>query len=92
MKNRQAKDTTELSGGPVRDERVFEGFAVGAGIALGIVYRHDSHAAMQVRERPIPAAKVRAEQHRVLEAAADAAGRIEALQARAKRMAGAAGE
>jgi phosphotransferase system enzyme I (PtsI) len=100
MKNRQAKDTAKLSdglsgglsGGPVRDERVFEGFAVGAGIALGIVYRHDSHAALQVRERPIPAAKVRAEQHRVLEAAADAAGRIEALQARAKRMAGAAGE
>jgi phosphotransferase system enzyme I (PtsI) len=88
MKNRQAKDGPSAS----RGERVFEGTAVGAGIALGVVHRHDSRAVVQVRERRIPAAKVRTEQHRVLEAAADAAGRIEALQSRAKRMAGAAGE
>jgi phosphotransferase system enzyme I (PtsI) len=56
------------------------------------VHRHDSHAAVQVRERRISIAKVRTEQHRVLEAAAEAAGRIEVLQARAKRMGGAAGE
>ncbi|MCA0199537.1 MAG: phosphoenolpyruvate--protein phosphotransferase [Proteobacteria bacterium] len=86
MKNRPAKETN------TRSERAFEGVAAGAGIALGIVYRHDSHAVVQVRERRIPAAKVRAEQHRVLEAAAEAASRIEALQGRAKRMAGAAGE
>ncbi len=71
---------------------MFEGVAVGPGVALGVVHRHDSHAVVQVRERRIPAARVRAEQHRVLEAAAEAASRIEALQARAKRMAGAAGE
>lgn len=88
MKNRPAKDTP----GAARSESLFEGFAVGAGIAIGIVHRHDSNAVVQVRERRIPAAKVRTEQHRVLEAAADAAGRIEELQDRAKRMAGAAGE
>ncbi len=71
---------------------MYEGVAVGPGVALGVVHRHDSHAVVQVRERRIPAARVRAEQHRVLEAAAEAASRIEALQARAKRMAGAAGE
>ncbi len=75
-----------------RGERAFAGVAAGAGIALGVVHRHDSHAVVQVRERRVPAAKLRAEQDRVLEAAADAAGRIEALQARAQRMAGAAGE
>ena len=88
MKNRQAQDRP----GHGRGERVFEGIAVGAGIALGTVHRHDSRAVIQVRERRIPAAKVRTEQHRVLEAAAEAAGRIEALQGRARRMAGAAGE
>ncbi len=93
MKNRPAKDNPGSHRGAAhRSERAFEGLAVGAGVALGVVYRHDSHAVVQVRERRIPAAKVRAEQHRVLEAAAEAASRIEALQGRAKRMAGAAGE
>ncbi len=86
MKNRPTKESGH------RSEHVFDGVAAGAGVALGIVYRHDSHAVVQVRERRITAAKVRAEQHRVLEAAAEAASRIEALQSRAKRMAGAAGE
>ncbi|MGE3474351.1 MAG: phosphoenolpyruvate--protein phosphotransferase [Rhodospirillaceae bacterium] len=88
MKNRPAKEASSSH----RGERTFEGVAAGAGVALGVVHRHDSHAVVQVRERRIPAAKVRAEQHRVLEAAAEAASRIEALQSRAKRMAGAAGE
>jgi len=88
MKNRQAKDGPSHG----RGERAFEGIAAGAGVALGIVHRHNSRALVQVRERRITQAKVRTEQHRVLEAAADAAGRIEALQGRAKRMAGAAGE
>ena len=73
-------------------ERAFEGLAVGAGVAIGTIYRHDSHAVVQVRERRIPATKVRSEQHRVLEAAAEAAGHMEALQRQAKRMSGAAGE
>lgn len=88
MKNRQARDGANQG----RGERVFEGIAVGAGISLGVVHLHDSHAIVQVREHKIPATKIRAEQHRVLEAAAEAAGRIEALQERAKRMAGAAGQ
>ena len=73
-------------------EKVFEGLPVGAGIAIGTVFRHDSHALVQVRERRIPATKIRSEQHRVLEAAAEATGRIETLQGEAKRMAGPAGE
>src|SRR3954468_13482883 len=73
-------------------ERIFDGFPVGAGIAIGIVHRHDSRAIVQVRERRVPAAKIRTEQHRVLEAAADATHRREALQAQARKMAGAAGQ
>jgi phosphotransferase system enzyme I (PtsI) len=93
MKNRPAKElASQHRGATHRSERAFEGVAVGAGVALGVVHRHDSRAVVQVRERRIPAAKVRAEQHRVLEAAAEATSRIEALQSRAKRMAGAAGE
>lgn len=88
MKSKSARDSLGAS----RGERVFEGTAVGSGIALGIVHRHDSHAVIQVRERRIAANKLRAEQDRVIDAAADAAGRIEALQGRAKRLAGAAGE
>ncbi len=73
-------------------ERIFEGLPVGAGVAIGVVYRHDSRAVVQVRERKIPANKVRTEQHRVLEAAHEAGGRMEALQLQAKRMSGPAGE
>jgi phosphotransferase system enzyme I (PtsI) len=73
-------------------EHVFEGLPVGAGVAIGIVHRHDSHAVVQVREHKIPATKVRSEQHRVLEAAHEATGRIEQLQTQARRMSGAAGE
>ena len=77
---------------PTVREKVFEGFAVGAGIAIGTVFRHDSRAVVLVRERRIPATKVRSEQHRVLEAASEATARMEALQGQARRMAGAAGE
>ncbi len=73
-------------------ERTFEGLPVGAGIAIGIVHRHDSRAVVQVREHKIPVTKVRSEQHRVLEAAHEATNRIEVLQTQAKRMSGAAGE
>ncbi|MSO98399.1 MAG: phosphoenolpyruvate--protein phosphotransferase [Rhodospirillaceae bacterium] len=73
-------------------EQVFAGMAVGTGVAIGVVHRHDSRASFHVREIRIPATKIRSEQHRVLEAAARASERIETLQAEAKRMAGAAGE
>ena len=88
MKSSRAKDRPGRS----RGERVFKGLAAGAGIAIGVAYRYDSRAAVRVRERRVSAAKVRTEQHRVLEASARAADRIETLQGRAKRMAGAAGE
>jgi phosphotransferase system enzyme I (PtsI) len=83
MKSRKAKSKPEL---------VFNGMAVGAGVAIGVVYRHDSRASVHVNEQPIPASKVRSEQHRLLEAAARAAGQVEKLQSEAKRMSGAAGE
>jgi phosphotransferase system enzyme I (PtsI) len=73
-------------------ERTFAGLPVGVGIAIGIVFRHDSRAVVQVREKRIAATKVRAEQHRVLEAAAEATSRMEVLQKQAKRMSGPAGE
>jgi phosphotransferase system enzyme I (PtsI) len=73
-------------------ERVFEGLAVGAGVAIGVLHRHDSRGAVQVRERHIPLNKVRAEQQRVVDAAASATRRMEDLQDQARRMAGPAGE
>ncbi|MBX7198932.1 MAG: phosphoenolpyruvate--protein phosphotransferase [Rhodospirillaceae bacterium] len=73
-------------------ERIFEGFAVGAGIAIGVVHRHDSRAVVQVRERHVPANRIRAEQSRIVQAAYDASRRMEELQAQARRMKGAAGE
>lgn len=73
-------------------ERIFEGFAVGAGIAIGVLYRHDSRAVVQVRERHVPANRIRAEQSRIVQAAYDASQRMEGLQAQARRMSGAAGE
>ena len=85
MKN---KASSSSAGGR---ERSFEGLPVGAGVAIGTVYRHDSRAVIQVREHRIPATKVRSEQHRVLKAAAEATSRIEALQSQAKRMSGPAG-
>ncbi|MDX2144117.1 MAG: phosphoenolpyruvate--protein phosphotransferase [Rhodospirillaceae bacterium] len=77
---------------PIQRERVFQGMPVGTGVAIGTVYRRDSRANVHVREVRIPAAKVRSEQHRVLEAAARATERVVALQTEAKRMSGAAGE
>jgi phosphoenolpyruvate-protein phosphotransferase (PTS system enzyme I) len=77
---------------PTPRERVFHGMAIGTGVAIGLVHRHDSRSPLQVREVRITAAKVRSEQHRLLEAASRAAGRIETLQTEAKRMSGAAGE
>jgi phosphotransferase system enzyme I (PtsI) len=77
---------------PGARETVFAGMAVGAGVAIGVVHRHDTRANLHVREVRIPAAKVRSEQHRLLEAAARATEDIETLQREAKRMSGAAGE
>ena len=72
-------------------EQIYRGMAVGTGVAIGVVHRHDSRASVHVREVRVSVAKVRSEQHRLLEAAARAAGRIEALQSQAKRLEGAAG-
>ncbi len=86
-KGQAAKDQTGSA-----PERIFDGLAVGAGIAIGIIHRHDSRAAVQVRERHIPANKIRAEQQRVVDAANSAARRMQGLQDQARSMAGPAGE
>jgi len=73
-------------------ERIFTGSPVGAGVAIGTAYRQDSRAAFNVHERPIPPAKVRSEQQRVVEAAARASTELGELQTEARRMGNAAGE
>lgn len=78
--------------GSPEPETAFAGMAVGGGVAIGVVHRHDSRSTVHVREVAIPTAKVRSEQHRLLEAASRAAERIETLRGEAKRMSGAAGE
>ncbi len=75
-----------------KTERVFVGSPVGDGIAIGIARCQDSRAAFNVREITIPPTKVRSEQHRLLEAAAKASGRLEKLHGQATRMGNAAGE
>ncbi len=71
---------------------VFNGMAVGTGVAIGVIYRHDSRSNVHVSEQTIPASKVRSEQHRLLEAAARAAAEVGKIQTEAKRKSGAAGE
>jgi phosphotransferase system enzyme I (PtsI) len=73
-------------------ERVFEGLAVGPGIAIGTVYRHDSRYDVYVRERRIPSNRVKREQERLTAAARKASREVDALQAKAKQLPGAARE
>ena len=85
-------DSLKTKGRGNGSERIFEGLAVGTGIAIGVLHRHDSRAVVQVRERHVPANRIRSEQSRIVQAAYDASRRMEELQAQARRMSGAAGE
>lgn len=73
-------------------ERTFTGIAVAAGIAIGKVHRRDLQNAVTISETRIPPAKVRIEQHRILEAAARASQRVEGLQGEARKLSGPAAE
>ncbi len=73
-------------------ERIYEGQPVGAGIAIGVVHRHDSREIVRVREKQIPKAKISAEQQRLVGAAKKATQRLDELQQQALKMNNAAGE
>ncbi|NKB43466.1 MAG: phosphoenolpyruvate--protein phosphotransferase [Alphaproteobacteria bacterium] len=73
-------------------QRTFEGLAVGRGIAIGTVYRHDSRYDVYVREVHIPGNRVKREQERFASAARKASLEIEALQTKANKLPGAARE
>ncbi|MBT6960386.1 MAG: phosphoenolpyruvate--protein phosphotransferase, partial [Rhodospirillaceae bacterium] len=73
-------------------QRTFEGLAVGRGIAIGTVYRHDSRYDVYVREVRISESRVKREQERFAGAARKANLEIEALQVKAKKLPGAARE
>ncbi|MEQ8508522.1 MAG: phosphoenolpyruvate--protein phosphotransferase [Rhodospirillaceae bacterium] len=81
---------------PVRNdsgkERQFSGLAVGRGIAIGTVYRHDSRYNVYVREVRIPASRIKREQARLTNAARKSSREIDLLQKKASQLPGAARE
>jgi len=86
------KSKTKSSAASKSRERIFNGQPVGAGVAIGSVYRYDSRAVVQVHETRIAAGKIKSEQTRFEQAAEKAADRVGVLQAKAQRMKTAAGE
>jgi phosphotransferase system enzyme I (PtsI) len=86
---------TESDGeGAVREqtqERVFDGLAVGPGIAVGVVHVHDA-GAVAVPEYRIPVGRVEDERQRFAEAAGHASRQVAKLQAKARGLPGAAAE
>ena len=79
------KTDGSLRGGTGK-QRIFEGLAVGRGIAIGTVYRHDSRYDVYVREIHIPANRVKREQDRLAAAVGKASLEIGQLQAKASRL------
>jgi phosphotransferase system enzyme I (PtsI) len=75
-----------------RKQKTFDGLAVGRGIAIGTVYRHDSRYDVYVREVRIPENRIKREQQRFAIAVRKANLEIEALQDKAKKLPGAARE
>ena len=73
-------------------ERVFDGLAVGPGIAIGTVYRHDSRYDVYVREVRIADSRIKREQKRLTAAARKAGKEIDQLQEKAEALPGAARE
>lgn len=72
-------------------ERVYQGLAIGPGIAIGVAVVHDS-SAVSVPEYRIPASGIGRERARFADATADASEQVGRLQLKAKGMGGAAGE
>ena len=85
------KTDGSLRGGTGK-QGIFEGLAVGRGIAIGTVYRHDSRYDVYVREIHIPANRVKREQDRLAAAVGKASLEIGQLQAKASRLPEAARE
>ena len=85
------KTDGSLRGGTGK-QRIFEGLAVGRGIAIGTVYRHDSRYDVYVREIHIPANRVKREQDRLAAAVGKASLEIGQLQAKASLLPEAARE
>ncbi|MEQ8735928.1 MAG: phosphoenolpyruvate--protein phosphotransferase [Rhodospirillaceae bacterium] len=73
-------------------EQQFSGLAVGRGIAIGTVYRHDSRYNVYVREVRIPASRIKREQARLTNAARKSSREIDLLQKKASQLPGAARE
>ncbi len=73
-------------------QRTFTGLAVGRGIAIGTVYRHDSRYDVYVREVRIPENRIHREQDRFTMAARKADQEIDALQVKAQKLPAAARE
>lgn len=73
-------------------QRTFTGLAVGRGIAIGTVYRHDSRYDVYVREVRIPENRINREQDRFARAARKADQEIDALQTKAQKLPAAARE
>ena len=84
-------DTTQADDHALAEERVFEGLAVGPGIALGVVHLHDP-GAIEVPEYRIAASRIEAERQRFAEAAHSAQRQVGKLQAKARDLPGAAAE
>lgn len=86
--------TEDDSHGTVQEEtleRVFEGLAVGPGIAVGVVHVHDA-GSVSVPEYRIPAGRVDSERQRFAEAVGHASRQVAKLQAKARGLPGAAAE
>lgn len=78
--------------GRARPEKALDGLAVGPGVAIGTVYRHDSRFDVYVREVRIPEARIKREQARLAAAARKAITEIGKLQEKANQLPGAARE
>ena len=73
-------------------ERMFNGVPAGPGIAIGIVYRHESGSDIHVHEVRIPENRIKREQGRLSGAASRAGQEIDRLQTEAQKLPGAARE
>jgi len=75
-----------------RKERIFDGVAVGPGVAIGLVYRHDSNSDIFIYEYKIPSIRIKNEQYRLASAARKASNQIDELQNQTSRLPEAARE
>lgn len=90
MRTRDAQ-LCHVAPGVTSPERVYEGLAVGPGIAVGVVHVHDA-GAVAVPEYRIAAGRIESERHRFAEAAGHASRQVAKLQAKARGLPGAAAE